>query len=72
MLISYEIKSIYKLGLCEELYLYSYEKEAPKEKLLDFSLAPHQYLPITYEHTSTFRKNLMSNLKWLENCASRP
>ncbi|SOV80724.1 conserved Plasmodium protein, unknown function [Plasmodium reichenowi] len=116
-----------KLGLCEELYLYSYEnnsdhfllgtfpnlsiqknfllikffnpkklqdindlyekhmrfyirsnmifklgvlKKVPKDKLQDFFLSPHQYLPITNEQTSTVLKKFDEEFKMFENCAS--
>ncbi|SPJ11485.1 conserved Plasmodium protein, unknown function [Plasmodium sp. DRC-Itaito] len=116
-----------KLGLCEELYLYSYEnnsdhfllgtfpnlsiqknfllikffnpnklqdindlyekhmrfyirsnmifklgvlKKVPKDKLQDFFLSPHQYLPITNEQTSTVLKKFDEEFKMFEKCVS--
>ncbi|SOV23831.1 conserved Plasmodium protein, unknown function [Plasmodium sp. DRC-Itaito] len=116
-----------KLGLCEELYLYSYEnnsdhfllgtfpnlsiqknfllikffnpnklqdindlyekhmrfyirsnmifklgvlKKVPKDKLQDFFLSPHQYLPITNEQTSTVLKKFDEEFKIFEKCVS--
>ncbi|SOV79365.1 conserved Plasmodium protein, unknown function [Plasmodium sp. gorilla clade G3] len=116
-----------KLGLCQELYLYSYEnnndhfllgtfpnlsiqknfllikffnpnklqdindlyekhmrfyirsnmifklgvlKKVPKDKLQDFFLSPHQYLPITNEQTSTVLKKFDEEFKMFEKCVS--